>query len=390
MRIPIRLYGGIAWEKREDDTALKTAHRVEPAITHFAISGAPITCEKYGHGHINCTYQVKTDDGHAYILQRINRYVFADPKAVMENVGAVTQYLRERAEDPHEVLNFIPADTGVYYHIDEAGEYWRCYEFADGICLEAPESDTDFYESAIAFGRFQEMLREFPAETLHETIPLFHNTTNRYRIFRKALQDDLAGRAAGVPDDIRFALDREQEAGTPCSLLDSGELPLRVTHNDTKLNNVLLDPQTGCAKCVLDLDTVMPGLSAYDFGDGVRFGASSAAEDEKDLDQVWLKLDMYQAFLEGYLDACGHALTPKEIEVLPLGAKIITAELAMRFLKDYLDGDVYFKIDYPTQNLDRCRTQLKLVADMEAKWPEMQRILHETAAVRCAQPTTPQ
>ena len=229
MRIPIRLYGGIAWEKREDDTALKTAHRVEPAITHFAISGAPITCEKYGHGHINCTYQVKTDDGHAYILQRINRYVFADPKAVMENVGAVTQYLRERAEDPHEVLNFIPADTGVYYHIDEAGEYWRCYEFADGICLEAPESDTDFYESAIAFGRFQEMLREFPAETLHETIPLFHNTTNRYRIFRKALQDDLAGRAAGVPDDIRFALDREQEAGTLCSLLDSGELPLRVT-----------------------------------------------------------------------------------------------------------------------------------------------------------------
>ena len=173
-------------------------------------------------------------------------------------------------------------------------------------------------------------------------------------------------------------------------LLEKGELPLRVTHNDTKLNNVLLDPQTGCAKCVLDLDTVMPGLSAYDFGDGVRFGASSAAEDEKDLDQVWLKLDMYQAFLEGYLDACGHALTPKEIEVLPLGAKIITAELAMRFLKDYLDGDVYFKIDYPTQNLDRCRTQLKLVADMEAKWPEMQRILHETAAVRCAQPTKPQ
>ena len=197
-------------------------------------------------------------------------------------------------------------------------------------------------------------------------------------------------RCVALSRAIEASLDREQEAGTLCSLLDSGELPLRVTHNDTKLNNVLLDPQTGCAKCVLDLDTVMPGLSAYDFGDGVRFGASSAAEDEKDLDQVWLKLDMYQAFLEGYLDACGHALTPKEIEVLPLGAKIITAELAMRFLKDYLDGDVYFKIDYPTQNLDRCRTQLKLVADMEAKWPEMQRILHETAAVRCAQPTTPQ
>ena len=197
-------------------------------------------------------------------------------------------------------------------------------------------------------------------------------------------------RAAQVQPEIEFALARQAEMAALQNALDAGELPLRVTHNDTKLNNVLLDPQTGCAKCVLDLDTVMPGLSAYDFGDGVRFGASSAAEDEKDLDQVWLKLDMYQAFLEGYLDACGHALTPKEIEVLPLGAKIITAELAMRFLKDYLDGDVYFKIDYPTQNLDRCRTQLKLVSDMEAKWPEMQRILHETAAVRCAQPTTPQ
>ena len=163
-------------------------------------------------------------------------------------------------------------------------------------------------------------------------------------------------------------------------------IPRGVSYN----SYVLLDEKTGLARSVLDLDTVMPGLSAYDFGDAVRFGASSAAEDEKDLEKVWLKLDMYQAFLEGYLDACGHALTPKEIEVLPLGAKIITAELAMRFLKDYLDGDVYFKIDYPTQNLDRCRTQLKLVADMEAKWPEMQRILHETAAVRCAQPTTPQ
>ena len=345
MRIPIRLYGGIAWEKREDDTALKTAHRVEPAI-----SGAPITCEKYGHGHINCTYQVKTDDGHAYILQRINRYVFADPKAVMENVGAVTQYLRERAEDPHEVLNFIPADTGVYYHIDEAGEYWRCYEFADGICLEAPESDTDFYESAIAFGRFQEMLREFPAETLHETIPLFHNTTNRYRIFRKALQDDLAGRAAGVPDDIRFALDREQEAGTLCSLLDSGELPLRVTHNDTKLNNVLFDRRTRKALCVLDLDTVMPGSSLYDYGDSIRFGAATAAEDEKDLSKMGINLHLFQVYTAGYLAAC-KSLTPKELELLPLGAKIITLELAVRFLTDYLDGDRYFRVAYPEHNL---------------------------------------
>lgn len=378
MRIPIRLYGGIAWEKREDDTALKTAHRVEPAITHFAISGAPITCEKYGHGHINCTYQVKTDDGHAYILQRINRYVFADPKAVMENVGAVTQYLRERAEDPHEVLNFIPADTGVYYHIDEAGEYWRCYEFADGICLEAPESDTDFYESAIAFGRFQEMLREFPAETLHETIPLFHNTTNRYRIFRKALQDDLAGRAAGVPDDIRFALDREQEAGTLCSLLDSGELPLRVTHNDTKLNNVLLDAKTRKALCVIDLDTVMPGSSLYDFGDSIRFGAATAAEDERDLSRMEMSLERFRVFTRGYVRSCP-GLTQKELELLPLGAKTMTMECGVRFLTDYLDGDHYFAVHRDGQNLDRARTQFRLVADMEKKWNEMQKIVAEEA-----------
>lgn len=378
MRIPIRLYGGIAWEKREDDTALKTAHRVEPAITHFAISGAPITCEKYGHGHINCTYQVKTDDGHAYILQRINRYVFADPKAVMENVGAVTQYLRERAEDPHEVLNFIPADTGVYYHIDEAGEYWRCYEFADGICLEAPESDTDFYESAIAFGRFQEMLREFPAETLHETIPLFHNTTNRYRIFRKALQDDLAGRAAGVPDDIRFALDREQEAGTLCSLLDSGELPLRVTHNDTKLNNVLLDAKTRKALCVIDLDTVMPGSSLYDFGDSIRFGAATAAEDERDLSRMEMSLERFHVFTRGYVRSCP-GLMQKELELLPLGAKTMTMECGVRFLTDYLDGDHYFAVHRDGQNLDRARTQFRLVADMEKKWNEMQKIVAEEA-----------
>ena len=290
-----------------------------------------------------------------------------------------------------ECIRLCRAKDGRQYCIDDQGEVWRAYDFiSGGISLDMPRDRNDFYQAAVAFGKFQQALADFPAASLYETIPHFHDTIDRLRQFRAAIEADVCGRVKDVGPEIDFLLAREQELGTLCRMLAAGELPLRVTHNDTKLNNVLLDPQTGCAKCVLDLDTVMPGLSAYDFGDGVRFGASSAAEDEKDLDQVWLKLDMYQAFLEGYLDACGHALTPKEIEVLPLGAKIITAELAMRFLKDYLDGDVYFKIDYPTQNLDRCRTQLKLVADMEAKWPEMQRILHETAAVRCAQPTTPQ
>ncbi|MEE0786707.1 MAG: phosphotransferase, partial [Oscillospiraceae bacterium] len=232
-----------------------------------------------------------------------------------------------------------------------------------------------------AFGRFQEMLREFPAETLHETIPLFHNTTNRYRIFRKALQDDLAGRAAGVPDDIRFALDREQEAGTLCSLLDSGELPLRVTHNDTKLNNVLFDRRTRKALCVLDLDTVMPGSSLYDYGDSIRFGAATAAEDEKDLSKMGINLHLFQVYTAGYLAAC-KSLTPKELELLPLGAKIITLELAVRFLTDYLDGDRYFRVAYPEHNLVRARAQMKLVADMEAHWDEMQAIVAEEAAKR--------
>lgn len=356
----------------------------------FRLEGAPVSCEDYGGGHVNVTFLVVTDTGHRYILQKINHHAFRNVQALSENIAAVTDFLRSKSSDPRSVMSLIRTKDGAP-HTQYGDEYWRVYDYVDGtICLQQPETDEDFYQAAVGFGTFAQLLSDFPVEKLHETIPNFHNTPDRYRLFREAIERNAVGRAAAVQPEIDFALAREAEMATIQNALAAGDIPLRVAHNDTKLNNVLLDPQTGCAKCVLDLDTVMPGLSAYDFGDGVRFGASSAAEDEKDLDQVWLKLDMYQAFLEGYLDACGHALTPKEIEVLPLGAKIITAELAMRFLKDYLDGDVYFKIDYPTQNLDRCRTQLKLVADMEAKWPEMQRILRETAAVRCAQPTTPQ
>ena len=348
-------------------------------IGHFQTDGACISCKEFGSGHINSTYQVKTDHGKTYILQRINKYVFNDPKAVMENVGAVTKYLSERVTDPTEILNFVTADTGDYSYIDEAGEYWRCYEFADGLCLEAPETDRDFYESAIAFGRFQELLRDFPAETLHETIPLFHNTINRYRMFKEALKQNAAGRAEGVQAEINFIMAREEEAGTICRLLETNELPLRVTHNDTKLNNVLLDRQTRKAMCVLDLDTVMPGSSLYDFGDSIRFGAATAPEDEPDLSKMGINLELFRVYTAGYLTAC-RSLTEKETELLPLGAKIITLELAVRFLTDYLDGDRYFKTAYPEHNLVRARAQLKLVADMEAKWDEMQKIVAEEAA----------
>ncbi len=351
----------------------------EEAINHFQISGKVLSCQVFGSGHINSTYQVKSDDGHVYILQRVNQYVFHDPKAVMENVGAVTEYLRSRVEDPSETLHFLQSDEGTYYYVDESGEFWRCYEFADGICLEAPESDRDFYESAIAFGRFQELLKDFPAETLHETIPLFHNTVNRYRLFKEALNANKSGRAHLVSEEIAFIMDREEEAGTICRLLDAGELPLRVTHNDTKLNNVLLNRQTRKAMCVLDLDTVMPGSSLYDYGDSIRFGAATAAEDEKDLSKMSINLELFRVYTAGYLTACP-GLTEKERELLPLGAKIITLELAVRFLTDYLDGDLYFKTAYEEHNLVRARTQLKLVADMEAKWDEMQKIVAEEAA----------
>ncbi|MBQ4565856.1 MAG: aminoglycoside phosphotransferase family protein [Oscillospiraceae bacterium] len=351
----------------------------EAAIKHFKTEGTPISCEEFGSGHINSTYQVLTDLGHTYILQRINQYVFNDPKAVMENVGAVCEYLRERVSDPSETLHFLQSDVDTYYHIDENGEFWRCYEFADGLCLESPESDADFYESAIAFGRFQELLKDFPAHTLHETIPLFHNTINRYRLFKEALAANKSGRAHLVQAEIDFIMAREQEAGTICRLLESGELPLRVTHNDTKLNNVLLNKYSRKAMCVLDLDTVMPGSSLYDYGDSIRFGAATAAEDEKDLSKMTMDLNLFRVYTAGYLKACP-GLTAKERELLPLGAKIITLELAVRFLTDYLDGDLYFKTAYSEHNLVRARTQLKLVWDMENKWEEMQRIIAEETA----------
>ncbi len=351
----------------------------EAAAQHFAIQGKFTGCREYGSGHINSTYQITTDQGNIYILQRINKYVFTDPKAVMENVGAVTEYLRSRVSDPSETLHFVRSDTGTYYYVDETGEYWRCYEFADGICLELPESNDDFYESAIAFGRFQELLKDFPAETLHETIPLFHNTINRYRLFKEALANDRAGRAGLVADEIAFIMAREAEAGTICDLLENGGLPLRVTHNDTKLNNVLLDRKTRKALCVLDLDTVMPGSSLYDFGDSIRFGAATAVEDEPDLSKMHMDLERFRVYTAGYLTACP-GLTEKEKELLPLGAKIITLELAVRFLTDYLDGDLYFKTDYPEHNLVRARAQLKLVADMEQKWDNMQKIVADEAA----------
>lgn len=351
---------------------------MENAVFAFQLDGVPVGCETFGHGHINYTWYIRTDTGAEYVLQQINKYVFKDPVRLMDNVGAVTAYLRQRVADPRAALHFLPAKDGKFYHVDENGQYWRMYDFVGGFCLDAPESDADFYQSALAFGRFQEMLTDFPADTLFETIPEFHNTVFRYGTFRDAIAADRCGRVAGVQKDIDFILSREADGSILQKMRESGELPLRVTHNDTKLNNVLLDRKTRKSLCVLDLDTVMPGLSLYDYGDSIRFGAATAAEDEPDTDKMGLDLHLFEIYTRGYMEACP-SLTEKEIEMMPVGAKVLTLELAMRFLTDYLDGDRYFKTAYEDHNLIRARSQMKLVADMEDKWDEMNRIVSKVA-----------
>lgn len=347
------------------------------AITHFTLAGTPVACEPHGHGHVNTTYQVVTDRGAKYILQQLNRTAFTDIPALMENVAAVTAFLCRHTSDPRAAMRLVPTSDGKSYYEDEAGRCWRvCSFIPNSICLERAETPEDLYESALAFGRFQQLMACFPAEKLHETIPDFHNTIDRYAKLKEALAADVMGRAASVEPELTFLLEREEEMGTLHRMRLSGELPLRVTHNDTKLNNVMMDAATRRSLCVIDLDTVMPGLAAYDYGDAIRFGAATAAEDEKDLTRMTIDLELYRAFTRGFLAACP-GLTPKEVEMLPMGAKTMTMECGVRFLTDYLKGDEYFSIAYPDHNLDRCRTQIRLAAEMEQKWDDMQRILKE-------------
>ncbi|MEE1315400.1 MAG: aminoglycoside phosphotransferase family protein [Faecalimonas sp.] len=339
----------------------------------------------YGSGHINDTFlmTLRKDDGSEgrVILQRMNKSIFKKPVELMENIMGVTSFLRERiienGGDPErETLNVIPTKQGDPYFVDSEGEYWRCYVFIENArSYDQVESPEDFYQSAVAFGNFQRLLAAYPAATLHETIEGFHDTKARFAVFKKAVEEDVCGRAAEVQKEIDFVLAREDVANVFGDLLMNGEVPLRVTHNDTKLNNVMIDDETHKGICVVDLDTVMPGLAMNDFGDSIRFGASTAAEDEKDLDKVWCDLELFDIYAKGFLESCGESLTAKEIEMLPMGAKVMTFECGMRFLTDYLQGDTYFKVHREGHNLDRCRTQFKLVADMEAKWDAMQDII---------------
>jgi len=339
----------------------------------FRTDGDPVSCAPYGNGHINSTFLLTVSTGRQYILQRINQSVFREPESVMKNVSKITAHLHKTAGDPRRVLTLVRTKDDLEWLVDSGGEYWRLFNFIDdSVCLDTADTVEIFRESAVAFGLFQRQLSDFPAHTLIETIPHFHDTPARFAALRAAAGADARSRAKGVKAEIEFALEREPYASTLTDLQSLGDLPIRVTHNDTKLNNVIFDRNTRKALCVIDLDTVMPGLSVNDYGDSIRFGASSAAEDEPDLSRVNFIFPYFEAYTDGFLSACGESLTACEVERLRDGAKMMTLECGTRFLSDYLSGDIYFHINYERQNLDRCRTQFKLVRDMEARWDEMQ------------------
>ena len=309
--------------------------------------------------------------------------IFKKPLELMENVSGVTAWLRkkiiENGGDPErETLTLVKSNDGLPYFVDSTGEYWRVYLFIEGAtCYDAVKDDNDFYQSAVAFGHFQRLLADYPAETLHETIKDFHNTPDRLEKFKKAVAEDICGRAASVQKEIDFILEREELTHALYDLQLDGRLPLRVTHNDTKLNNIMIDDETGKAICVIDLDTVMPGLTANDFGDSIRFGASTALEDEQDLSKVSCDLHLFDVYARGFIEGCGGALTDLEIDMLPMGAILMTFENGIRFLTDHLEGDHYFHIHREGHNLDRCRTQLTLVKDMQEKLPQMNAIIQK-------------
>ncbi len=365
--------------------------KIDEAIAAFALetaaNGRLVSKTPYGNGHINDTFLVRCQTADntekRYILQRMNHDIFKNPPQLMENMVHVTKYLRKKilsqGGDPdRETLNVLKTQGGADCYQDSGNNYWRVFSFIENsMCLEKVENAKDFYDSGAAFGNFQRMLADYPAETLHETIPNFHNTPSRLQDFQKAVRTGDKERAALAQREISFVLDRVREASVLTDLLSEGKLPLRVTHNDTKLNNILFDADTHKALCIIDLDTVMPGLSLYDFGDSIRFGANTGAEDETDLTKVGLDLGLFEAFTKGYLEGCKGSLTAKEIEMLPMGAKLMTYECGMRFLADFLTGDHYFKVHRGNHNLDRARTQFQLVADMETKWDEMTAIVQK-------------
>ena len=360
---------------------------IREVLSAYALPGTLTEAKRYGEGHVNDTYcvTVRTEEGSLrYMLQRISREAFPHPEELMRNFVAVTAFLRRKilaaGGDPdRETLSLVRTRDGKDFYIDSQGNVWRLVPFVEGtVCLQ--EATPALFEaSARAFGHFQLLLSDYPADTLFETIPHFHDTEDRLAKFRLALEQDRFGRAASVPAEIRFIRQREADCSVAMDALRRGVLPLRVTHNDTKLNNILFDTESGEGVCVIDLDTTMPGLSIFDFGDSVRFGANHCREDEKDLSRVSLDLDLFERYTRGFLEGTAGCLTKAELDYLPWGARIITLELGIRFLTDYLEGDRYFRTAYPGHNLDRCRTQFRLLQDMEDHFAEMKAIVAKYA-----------
>ena len=351
---------------------------------HFRVEGEVKEAVPMNSGHINTTSRIIVDNNgktEKYTVQAINTYVFKNPEGVMENIAKVTAHIRKKLEQSggdteRGVLTVIPAKDGRFFYKDDEGTYWRIYKFIDNSYTQNKVEDPKtLYNAGVGFGNFQKQLADIPMDGLVETIPDFHNTPVRYAQLMEAVKNDSANRAASCQQEIQFFIEREKEMSILTDLKAEGKMPVRVTHNDTKFNNILLDDATNEALSVIDLDTVMPGLVTDDFGDAIRFAANTADEDETDLSKVEVSLELFEAFTKGFLEALDGSLTKTEMEHLAWGAKIITMEIGSRFLADYLNGDIYFKIHKENHNLDRARCQIALAKSMEEKFDKMQEIV---------------
>ncbi len=336
----------------------------------------------FGGGHINDTFLAQKD-GRTCVLQRINTEVFKNPGAVMDNILNVTSHLQKKIVEQggnisRETLHFITTSEGKPYYIDKEGRCFRVYYFVDeSESFEAITDPQKFFEVAKAFGRFQNMLSDFPAETLHETIAQFHDTPHRVDQLTLAINQNVFDRLQECEKEVEYALSQKDMVSLVSNALKDGSIPYRVTHNDTKLNNVLFDANTGLGLCVIDLDTVMPGSMLYDFGDALRYGANTAAEDETDLDKVSFDLTLFEAYTKGFASEVRDSITSKEKELLAFSAKLMTYECGIRFLADFLNGDTYFKTKYRTHNLDRAKNQFALCRDIDKKLDIMKKIVDE-------------
>lgn len=329
---------------------------------------------KIGTGHINYTYLIECAVG-KFILQEINTSVFKNPDEVMHNIFTVTEHIEKKGGT---ALSFLKTHDGKRFLKDDDGRAFRVYRYVENsICLEGPRTKEDFYKAAVSFGKFQKMLSDLPAGSLFETIKDFHNMPDRFRKFKESVEKNAAKRRESVKEEIAFFTSREDFANTLEKAKEDGRLPLRIVHNDTKMSNILFDKDSGEAVCVIDLDTVMPGVCATDFGDSIRSGAASLPEGESDISHLDFSLEMFEIYLKGYLEGCGDVLTRDEILLLPDGAKIMAFECGLRALTDYLDGDVYYNIKYPTQNLDRAKNQIRLLTLMEQKEDKMRKIVEK-------------